>query len=251
MSHENNVLTMESLQSPLSVPTHPLSHPITLVIVPEDNLHNDIDLQQIVRTLSTPATSVAVGSQPKSLQAGSVVQEKTSLTSTLSQTPNKISGPSNLSITTSHSLTFNSDPLGSTTVQPVGNLHSHDLSSVIRDRICHPQRPSTRAAYKAKMDKFFRWCTANQVSRTHPTVNDVMTFYHHLFTEGAGLQPRTLNGYTSALTDFFDPSILNLQTSRDLKRLMQSYFRDRPPALHSAPEWDLLKVLGFLSKPPL
>ncbi len=76
MSHENNILTMESRQSPLAISTHPLSHPITLVIVPEDNLHNDTDLQQIVRTLSTPATTVAIGSQPKSLQAGDVVWRK-------------------------------------------------------------------------------------------------------------------------------------------------------------------------------
>ncbi len=72
------------------------------------------------------------------------------------------------------------------------------------------------------------------MSKIHPTVKDVMTVYHHLFTAGAGLQPRTLNGYTSVLTDFLDPSILHLQTSRDLKRLRQSYFTDQAQALHSA-----------------
>ena len=123
-----------------------------------------------------------------------------------------------------------------------------NLPREIVERVEHPQRSSTQAQYAAKIVCFKRWCAENSHSSTHPSIETIALFYQFLFDKKL-VQPSTIRGYTSALADFYPPVVLDIANSVLLKRLVRSYFRDRPPALHTAPDWDLLKVLDHLSGP--
>ncbi len=52
------------------------------------------------------------------------------------------------------------------------------------------------------------------------------------------------------MINHYDSQILDLSKSREILRLLKSFFRDRPPALHSAPPWNLIVVLQALTKCP-
>ncbi len=54
------------------------------------------------------------------------------------------------------------------------------VSMEISQRVANPQRKSTSVQYKAKMQRFFRWCHEHQVSVTHPSIDSILKFFHFL-----------------------------------------------------------------------
>ena len=77
----------------------------------------------------------------------------------------------------------------------------------------------------------------------------IADFFSYLFNT-LKRQPTTLRGYRTALSDYYRDSDLEIASNQDLTRLIQSYHRDRPTALHSLPPWDLRVVLQALTQPP-
>ena len=65
-----------------------------------------------------------------------------------------------------------------------------------------------------------------------------------------GRQARTIQGYKSAFSDFYDPEKLDIKRSRKIHRLIKAYFKERPPALNIPQPWDVHRVLEALKHPP-
>ena len=123
-----------------------------------------------------------------------------------------------------------------------------DFSGEVRERIKKPQRKSTRSQYDARVKIFKEWCRDNRVSTSRPPHNKVADFFQYLFDE-KGHQPRSIVGFRTAISDFYSKTRLDLHT-QVFRNLMRSYFRDRPPALRTAPPWDLAVILDCLKRAP-
>ena len=124
-----------------------------------------------------------------------------------------------------------------------------DLAASAAKRITSPQRRSTRLQYKGKIGAFKRWCNTNGVVHHSPDIKDIINFMEYKFVV-EGRQARTIQGYKSAFTDYFDPAKLDIKRSRPIQRLIRAYFKDRPPALNTPQPWDVHRVLEALKRPP-
>ena len=128
-------------------------------------------------------------------------------------------------------------------------LSTTDLAASAARRIASPQRRSTRLQYKGKIEAFKRWCNTNGVVHHSPEIKDIINFMEFKFVV-EGRQPRTIQGYRSAFTDYFDPAKLDIKRSRQIQRLIKAYFKERPPALNIPQPWDVQRVLEALKRPP-
>ena len=81
----------------------------------------------------------------------------------------------------------------------------------------------------------------------HPTVPIIAEFFLFLFYEKK-LRPQTIEGYRSALSMKLDAD-LELGSNKELRRLIQSFYKSRPKVSH-LPTWDLTLVLQALTKAP-
>ena len=116
-------------------------------------------------------------------------------------------------------------------------------------RIEAPQRRSTRSVYEAKWTIFTKWCNANQVDFRSPPVKSVADFLMYLF-EDKKLQPSTIDGYRSAISDKLGDTTVNISKNDNLTRLLESFHRDRPKGRRGVPSWNLSLVLHQLTKAP-
>ena len=82
----------------------------------------------------------------------------------------------------------------------------------------------------------------------HPTVPIIAEFFLFLFSEKK-LLPQTIEGYRSALSMKLDAD-LELGSNKELKRLIQSFYKSRPKTSRHIPSWDLTLVLQALTKAP-
>ena len=64
------------------------------------------------------------------------------------------------------------------------------------------------------------------------------------------LQPSTIDGYRSAISDKLGNSTLSVSKDENLTRLLDSFHRDRPKGRRGIPSWNLSLVLHQLTKPP-
>ena len=116
-------------------------------------------------------------------------------------------------------------------------------------RIEAPQRGSTRSVYEAKWTIFTKWCLSNQVDFRAPPLKAIADFLLHLFQDKK-LQPGTIDGYRSAITDKPRNSTINVSKDENLTRLLDSFHRDRPKGRRGIPSWNLSLVLHQLTKAP-
>ena len=128
------------------------------------------------------------------------------------------------------------------------NPDYRDFSGEVLERVQKPQRPSTRNQYDARVRIFKTWCRTNGVSTSRPPQAKVADFFQHLF-HNKGHQPRSIVGFRTAISDHYSTSILDLST-QVFRNLIRSYFKDRPPALRTAPPWDLAVILDCLKRAP-
>jgi len=78
----------------------------------------------------------------------------------------------------------------------------------------------------------------------------IADFLLYLFKE-RNLQPRTIDGYRSALASAFKHSTnKELGKNQELTALIQSFYQERPNPSLEIPGWDIALVLGVLSRPP-
>ena len=116
------------------------------------------------------------------------------------------------------------------------------------NRILSPIRKSSKSVYEAKWNGFCTWCEEHGFSAMHPTVPIIAEFFLFLFSEKK-LLPQTIEGYRSALSMKLDAD-LELGSNKELKRLIQSFYKSRPKATRHIPSWDLTLVLQALTKAP-
>ena len=94
-----------------------------------------------------------------------------------------------------------------------------------------------------------KWCDANQVDFRSPPVKSVADFLMYLF-EDKKLQPSTIDGYRSAISDKLGDTTVNISKNDNLTRLLESFHRDRPKGRRGVPSWNLSLVLHQLTKAP-
>ena len=80
-------------------------------------------------------------------------------------------------------------------------------------------------------------------------MKSVADFLLFLF-EDKKLQPSTIDGYRSAITDKLGSAIVNISKDDNLTRLLDSFHRDRPKGRRGIPSWNLSLVLHQLTKAP-
>ena len=165
--------------------------------------------------------------------------------SSLSSTPSRSSDP-----TFQQGTSQGSDKLKSPCLAPrAQTIKEQGFSSPVAARIEAPQRRSTRAVYEAKWALFVRWCETSQVDFRNPSIKQIADFLLHLFQE-KNLQPSTIDGYRSAISDKLGNASVNVGKDDNLTRLLDSFHRDRPKGRRGVPAWNLSLVLHQLTKAP-
>ncbi|MCW4309287.1 MAG: tyrosine-type recombinase/integrase [Candidatus Thiodiazotropha endolucinida] len=107
-------------------------------------------------------------------------------------------------------------------------------------------RPGTQKDYAAKFNKFSGWCIEREINPYTATVTQCAEFLSFLFH--SGLKYRTIAGYRSMLSVVLPPADgMPVGQHPDILRLLKGVFNSRPPEKRLLPEWDLKKVLDFLS----
>ena len=128
------------------------------------------------------------------------------------------------------------------------SLEKKGFSQEVTSRILSPIRKSSKSVYEAKWNGFYTWCEEHGFSAMHPTVPIIAEFFLFLFSEKK-LLPQTIEGYRSALSMKLDAD-LELGSNKELKRLIQSFYKSRPKTSRHIPYWDLTLVLQALTKAP-
>ena len=129
------------------------------------------------------------------------------------------------------------------------SIKEQGFSQAVAARIEASQRGSTRSVYEAKWTIFTKWCITNKVDFRAPPINSVADFLMYLF-EDRKLQPSTIDGYRSVISDKLGNPSLNISKDENLTRLLDSFHRDRPKGRRGIPSWNLCLVLHQLTKAP-
>ena len=129
------------------------------------------------------------------------------------------------------------------------NFKAKGFSKRTRKLLSASWRSGTQRDYASKFKKYDSWCCERQKDPYSASVIDCAEFLTSLFHEG--LQYRTINGYRSMLSSVLPP-IDNIPVGQHpyIIRLLKGVFNSRPPTVRLTPEWNLLKVLDMLQKPP-
>ena len=131
----------------------------------------------------------------------------------------------------------------------VKSRQSPRFSASVENRVRAPQRQSSRAVYSARWSLFRTWCEENQVDVSSPSIPRIADFLLYLF-ESKNLKPATITGYRTAIADGLGSDGQAVSSSRELNRLLASFYRDRPRVDRGIPSWDLSLVLLALTKSP-
>ena len=105
-------------------------------------------------------------------------------------------------------------------------IKEQGFSEAVAARIEAPQRGSTISVYEAKWAIFTKWCVTNQVDFRASPVKSVADFLMYLFQDRK-LQPRTIDGYRSAIADKLGHLSINISKDENLTCLLDSFHRDR------------------------
>ena len=82
-----------------------------------------------------------------------------------------------------------------------------------------------------------------------PSIKQIADFLLYLFQE-KHLQPSTIDGYRTAISDKIGNGRVNIGKDENLTRLLDSFHRDKPKGRRGVPSWNLSLVLHQLTKPP-
>ena len=126
-------------------------------------------------------------------------------------------------------------------------IKEQGFSEAVAARIEAPRSGSTRSVYDAKWSVFTKWCLTHQGDFRAPPVKSVADFLMYLFQDRK-LQPGTIDGYRSAITDKLGNSSINISKDENLTHLLDSFHRDRLKGRRGIPSWNLSLVLHQLTK---
>lgn len=120
------------------------------------------------------------------------------------------------------------------------------FSSKTRKLMAASWRKGTQKDYAAKFRKFSSWCSEREIDPHTATLAQCADFLTSLFQ--SGLKYRTIAGYRSMLSAILPPADgVSIGQHPDIIRLLKGVFNKRPPEKRLVPEWDLRKVLDFLT----
>ena len=128
-------------------------------------------------------------------------------------------------------------------------LRDQGFAESVAEDISAPQRLSTRRMYNLRVEQFISWAKVHELDWSCPTIATLARFFEFLF-RSKNLVPGTIRGYKSALSDYFDPSIVDIKNSQALSRLVCKFFNEKPASVNRVLPWDLGVVLQALRKPP-
>ena len=106
-------------------------------------------------------------------------------------------------------------------------IKEEGFSEAVAERIEAPQRRSTRSVYEAKWAIFTKWCISHQVDFRASPLTLAADFLMCLFQDRK-LQPSTIDGYRSAISDKLGNSPINGSRDENLTCLLDSFHRDSP-----------------------
>ena len=105
------------------------------------------------------------------------------------------------------------------------------------------RRHSSSLIYAAKWKVFYVWCQENSVDYSRPTIPDIAEFLVYLF-DTKGLQPITIKGYHSMLSDTFShEGRIDIGNNQTLSKMIKHFCLKRPRSLKLTPKWNLAWVL--------
>ena len=126
------------------------------------------------------------------------------------------------------------------------SFESKGFSEEARKLLAASWRAGTQKDYAVKFNKFHSWCSEREIDPYNATLAECADFLSTLFQ--SGLKYRTIAGYRSMLSALLVP-VDNVPVGQHphIMRLLKGVFNSRPPQKKLVPEWDLQKVLNFLS----
>ena len=120
------------------------------------------------------------------------------------------------------------------------------FSARVAAQLARSRRKSSLDSYQSKWKLYRSWCTIKGHSVSNPSVPKIAEFLLWLWEKKKFSLP-TVKAYRSMLTAVFKFKIPTLSEDPFLKDLVKSFAIERPRSRRSFPDWDLNKVLSFLS----
>ena len=119
----------------------------------------------------------------------------------------------------------------------------------VAERIAAAHRSLTRTIYKPKWALYEKWCRANSVDFSTPSVKQVSDFFMYLYQD-LNRRSSNIDGYRTAFVDTLGPAGFYFSQSSDLNRLLPSFHRDFPKSSRNLPKWSFSVFLNELTKHP-
>ena len=116
----------------------------------------------------------------------------------------------------------------------VSAIKEQGFSEAVAAQIEAPQRGSTRSIFEAKWTTFTKQCLSNQVDFRASPIKSITNFLLYLFQDRK-LQPSTIYGYRSAISDNLGNLPIYVSKDENVTRLLDSFHKDRPNARGAYP----------------
>ena len=125
----------------------------------------------------------------------------------------------------------------------------HKIPSDIIDVLLCSWRVGTQKQYNVYLHKWNEFCLPRKVDSMHPSVNDVLEFFHELFKKG--LAYSTLNTARAALGNYLMGAPLSgtcytVSNHPFIVRYFKGVFNCRKPSPRYSETWDVDVVLNYM-----
>jgi hypothetical protein len=128
------------------------------------------------------------------------------------------------------------------------SLEQKGFSKEVAKRVSEKNRASTNSLYQSRWRAFHDWCQERRVDSFQATVPMIADFLLSLFNKG--MQPTTIRGYRTAISNTLSHNGRDLSKDADLSALLANLQRERPHPSKLMPTWDLSLVLRALTRFP-
>ena len=213
----------------------------------------DLRLSSLETSSHNPAETVPV--QGGHVASGSVLAEPTLVPADPPATCGsslQVSEPATATIPEQRPSTSSRPQSGSLDSMEIVNrrFQAAGLSHRAAELATQARRGSTSKTYNSRLEKYFQWSTSLSKDPLEASVDDVCSFFIHLFDEGK--QVSTIRNYRSAISavhkGFQDGTTLS--NNEAVSKLLRGMFNSRPPVRKLAPTWSINDVLRSLQGSP-
>ena len=116
------------------------------------------------------------------------------------------------------------------------NLHAYSVARLLwgsDSTNWGSSESSNQISLWSKVNHFTKWRHTNKVDFGAPSIKFIVGLLYLL--QDRKLQPSTIDGYRSAITDKLENSTVNVRKTGNLARLLDSFHRDRPKSVVRIP----------------